>query len=142
MNTIWRHFHETGNIFGFKGKFFVENDILKYQKNPIKIFSDYEKYLTKKIIKNNLLVNDPMFKYRFKKEVFDIKKLFTFNKDTILKAKEFCEYKFQSKYLKSINDFKGLSIRMKYNSIFIYQIIYIFVIFIFPFFYFSKFQEL
>ena len=116
MNTIWRHFHETGNIFGFKGKFFVENDRLNYQKNPIKEFSDYEKYLTKKITKNNLLANDPMFKIRFKKEVFDVKKLLKFEKETIVKAKEFCEFKLKSKYLKSINDLKGLSIRMKYNS--------------------------
>ena len=116
MNTIWRHFHETGNIFGFKGKFFVENHRLNYQENPIKKFGDYEKYLTKKITKNNLLKNDPMFECRFRKEVFDIKKLITLNKGTLLKGKEFFEFKLKSRYLESINDSKGLSIRMKYNS--------------------------
>ncbi len=116
MNTIWRHFHETGNIFGFKGKFFVDNNRLNYQENPIKKFSDYEKYLTKNITEDILLSNDPMFQYRFKKEAFDIKKLLLLKKETINKAKEFIEYKLSSKYLKSINDLKGLSIRMKYNS--------------------------
>ena len=116
MNTIWRHFHETGNIFGFKGRYFVENNRLNYQPNPIKKFGDYQKFLTEKITKNNLLANDPMFKYRFKKEVFDLKKLIKLNKDTILKGKELFEFKLNAKYLKSINDSKGLSIRMKYNS--------------------------
>ncbi len=116
MNTIWRHFHETGNTFGFKGRFFVENQKLNYQKNPINKFNDYEKYLKNKINKNNLLINDPMFINRFRKEVFNFKKLLCLNKDTYLKGKEYFEFKINSKYLESMNDFKGLSIRMKYNS--------------------------
>ena len=38
------------------------------------------------------------------------------NKGTLLKGKEFFEFKLKSKYLESINDSIGLSIRMKYNS--------------------------
>ena len=119
MNTIWRHFHETGNIFGFKGRFFVENKQLKYKKNPIKNFNDYDHFLKEKISNNHELMNDPMFIYRFKNEVFDFKKLFLLNKHTITKAKEIIEFKYKKKYLKSINDTRGLSIRMKYNSKFV-----------------------
>ena len=57
-----------------------------------------------------------MYKNRFEKEVFSIKRLIKIKKDTYIKLKEITEYLIYKKKLDSTGDIQGLTIRMKYNS--------------------------
>ncbi len=63
--SVWKHYYEYGNTFGFKPRFILKNENLELIKNPIdsKIkFYDYKKYL--KIIKKY----DFFYTKKFKKE--------------------------------------------------------------------------
>ena len=66
INSIWKHYLEFGNIYGFKPSFTLEGEKLKLRKNPIKKKSDFDK---KKILKIIKLVskNDIFYKKKFQK---------------------------------------------------------------------------
>ena len=119
INTRWRHFHETGNIFGFKPKFSInkENQLF-IEENPIKKFSDYENIF--KSFKNHTsdLINDPMYKYRFNGEAINFENLAKFKLETISKLFEYFEWILRQNYLRKIGDYDGLTIRMKSNAFF------------------------
>ena len=64
--SIWKHYYEYGNTFGFKPRFILKNDELKLINNPIDEFSkysNYEKYL------DNVRQYDFFYKNKFKKEI-------------------------------------------------------------------------
>ena len=117
INTRWRHFHETGNIFGFKSKFSInKNDQLFIEDNPIKYFSDYKNVFNSFKNKTSDLIKDPIYKYRFKEEAVNFENLIKFKSGTISKLLEYFEWLFKKNYLKKISDPEGLTIRMKSNS--------------------------
>ena len=63
--SVWKHYYEYGNTFGFKPRFFLQKNNLVLNKNPINSqekFSNYEKYLEE--IRNN----DFFYKNKFRKE--------------------------------------------------------------------------
>ena len=116
INTRWRHFHETGNIFGFKPKFSIKSNDFFIENNPIKNFSDYEIIFNNFVNKNSFLVDDTIYKLRFKEEAINIKNLLNLKISTFSKLIEYSEWVIKNRYLKSINDIDGMSIRMKSNS--------------------------
>ena len=117
INTQWRHFHETGNIFGFKPKFSInKNNDFFLEKNPIKNFSDYEIIFTNFVNQNSFLIEDPMYKLRFEDEAVNLKNLLKLKIGTFSKLIEYGEWLIKNRYLKSIDDVHGMSIRMKSNS--------------------------
>lgn len=117
INTRWRHLHETGNTFGFKPKFKIKNQKqLILEKNPIKSFSDYEKIFNSFKEGDSELINDPMFKLRFKEEAFNLSNLIGFKISTFYKILELIEWCLKRRFLESISDPNGLSIRMRSNS--------------------------
>ncbi len=69
INSIWKHFLEFGNIYGFKPSFFLNKKKLELRKNPIKNKRDFDK---KKIIKiiNQVSKNDIFYYNKFKKFQF------------------------------------------------------------------------
>ena len=117
INTRWRHLHETGNIFGFKPKYSIDNkNELILKKNPIKNFSDYESIFKSFKENNSFLMEDPMYNYRFKKEALNIENFLKLKVPTYAKLGEYIEWRLNKNYLNNINDADGLSIRMKSNS--------------------------
>tara|TARA_B100001540_G_scaffold284739_1_gene277319 strand:+ start:10992 stop:12230 length:1239 start_codon:yes stop_codon:yes gene_type:complete len=63
--SVWKHYYEYGNTFGFKPRFFLQKNNLILNKNPINSqekFSNYEKYLEE--IRNS----DFFYKNKFRKE--------------------------------------------------------------------------
>lgn len=117
INTRWRHFHETGNIFGFKPMFSInKNYDLLLNKNPIENFSDYEIIFSNFVNQNSFLIDDPMYKLRFEEEAVNLKNLFKLKIATFSKLIEYGEWLIKNRYLKSIDDVYGMSIRMKSNS--------------------------
>ena len=117
INTRWRHFHETGNIFGFKPKFFLnnQNEIL-LQENPIRNFCDYQVLFDEFIQNKSFLFNDTMYKIRFKQEAVNILNLLKLRPGTFAKLIEYFEWIIKRNHLKKISDIQGLTIRMKSNS--------------------------
>ena len=64
--SMWKHYYEYGNTFGFKPKFGFSNNKLNLLTNPInnkKKFSEYQKFLP------YVQKNDYFFKNKFKKEI-------------------------------------------------------------------------
>jgi hypothetical protein len=63
--SIWKHYYEYGNTFGFKPRFILKNEILELLKNPIDDetkFLDYRNYI------NKIKKNDFFYKKKFLKE--------------------------------------------------------------------------
>jgi hypothetical protein len=63
--SIWKHYYEYGNTFGFKPRFILKNEILELLKNPIDDetkFLDYRNYI------NEIKKNDFFYKKKFLKE--------------------------------------------------------------------------
>ena len=119
INTRWRHFHETGNIFGFKPKFSInKRNKLFIEENPIKNFSDYEIIFNDFINRSSDLINDPMYKYRFEREVINFENLIKLKSESIAKVFEYFNWILRANYLNKIGDSEGLTIRMKSNAAF------------------------
>ena len=63
--SIWKHYYEYGNTFGFKPRFVIKNSKLDLIKNPIneiQKFQNYQRYLTE------IKQNDFFYETKFKKE--------------------------------------------------------------------------
>jgi len=63
--SIWKHYYEYGNTFGFKPRFVIKNSKLELIKNPIneiQKFQNYQRYLTE------IKQNDFFYEAKFKKE--------------------------------------------------------------------------
>jgi len=63
--SIWKHYYEYGNTFGFKPRFVIKNSKLDLIKNPIneiQKFQNYQRYLTE------IKQNDFFYEAKFKKE--------------------------------------------------------------------------
>ena len=63
--SMWKHYYEYGNTFGFKPKFKINDGNLELLKNPInteKKFDEYEKFL------GYIQENDFFYKNKFRKE--------------------------------------------------------------------------
>ena len=76
--SIWKHYYEYGNTFGFKPRFTIKNNELLLIKNPIdneSKFNDYQSYLS--IIQKN----DFFYKNKFKKEILNFPYCFTILKN-------------------------------------------------------------
>ena len=117
INTRWRHLHETGNTFGFKPKFEINNlQNITLLKNPIRNFSDYENIFNSFKEGKSELIDDPMFKLRFKEEAFNFSNLLGLRGATFYKLLELIEWRIKKNFLESISDKNGLTIRMKSNS--------------------------
>ena len=116
INTAWRHFHETGNIFGFKPKFNLINNQFILQENPINNFSDYETIFNDFIKHRSFLINDTMYNLRFKEEAVNIGNIIRLKSSTFSKLMEYCEWYLRRNQLRKIYDTEGLTIRMKSNS--------------------------
>jgi len=69
INSIWKHYLEFGNIYGFKPSFFLQGGKLKLRKNPIKKIGDFDKKKISKIIRY-VSENDLFYKKKFKKFQF------------------------------------------------------------------------
>ena len=93
IHSIWKHYLEFGNIYGFKPSFFLNGEKLKLRKNPIKKKSDFKKKKIASII-NSISKNDIFYERKFKK--FQFRKPFlisffrNFNFNTRLFAKILC----------------------------------------------------
>lgn len=64
--SVWKHYNEYGNTFGFKPRFEIHNKKLKFVKNYIdnkEEFENYQRYL------NNLKKHDYFYKEKFQKEI-------------------------------------------------------------------------
>jgi len=64
--SIWKHYYEYGNTFGFKPRFTIKNNELLLINNPIdkeSKFNDYQNYL------NKIRKNDFFYENKFKKEI-------------------------------------------------------------------------
>ena len=117
INTRWRHFHETGNIFGFKPKFFLNNrNEILLQENPIKDFADYEIIFNEFVQNKSFLINDTMYKIRFREEAINFYNLIKLKRETFSKVIEYFEWIIKRNQLIKISDIEGLTIRMKSNS--------------------------
>ncbi len=67
MVSVWKHYHDFGNTFGFKPIFISENNKLKLIDNPINTqekFFHYQDYLPE------IKKNDYFYKNNFKKNIF------------------------------------------------------------------------
>ena len=63
--SIWKHYYEYGNTFGFKPRFVLKNDKLELKKNPIdneSKFFKYQEYI------DEIRRNDFFYRKKFKKE--------------------------------------------------------------------------
>jgi len=63
--SIWKHYYEYGNTFGFKPRFFLQKDGLVLNENPINSrerFSNYQEYL------EDIKKDDFFYQNKFKKE--------------------------------------------------------------------------
>ncbi len=69
INSIWKHYLEFGNIYGFKPSFYLEKKKLKYRKNPIKNIKNFEKEKISKIIES-VSKKDIFYQKKFKKFQF------------------------------------------------------------------------
>jgi len=69
INSIWKHYLEFGNIYGFKPSFFLKGEKLKLRKNPITKKNDFYKKNIIKIIKY-ASKNDIFYKKKFQKFQF------------------------------------------------------------------------
>ena len=64
--SVWKHYYEYGNTFGFKPRFIVKNNQLQLIQNPINDkskFYKYENYL------GQIRENDFFYRNKFKKEI-------------------------------------------------------------------------
>jgi len=117
INTRWRHLHETGNIFGFKPKFRIDNDKnLIIDKNPIQEFSDYKKNFNSFIQRKSELIKDPMYRLRFREEAVNFSNLIRLRSSTYSKVLEYLEWLIKRNFLENIADPHGLTIRMQSNA--------------------------
>ena len=76
--SIWKHYYEYGNTFGFKPRFILEDNRLSLISNPIddeSKFEDYQKYLEK------IRAHDYFYKNKFKKELLSFPYSFTIFKN-------------------------------------------------------------
>ena len=67
--SVWKHYSEYGNTFGFKPRFIIKNNSLVLIKNPIdnqEKFLNYDKYLDK------IRKYDYFYEKKFKKEIIKI----------------------------------------------------------------------
>ena len=69
INSIWKHYIEFGNIYGFKPSFFLNGEKLVLKKNPITNKSEFDKKKITKIIKL-ISKNDIFYIKKFKKFQF------------------------------------------------------------------------
>ncbi len=63
--SVWKHYYEYGNTFGFKPRFVLKNDKLELKKNPIdneSKFSNYQEYI------DEIRSNDFFYGEKFKRE--------------------------------------------------------------------------
>jgi hypothetical protein len=63
--SIWKHYYEYGNTFGFKPRFVLENNMLNLLKNPI---DDTSKFFNYKNYINQIKKNDYFYEEKFLKE--------------------------------------------------------------------------
>ena len=63
----WKHYHEFGNIFGFKPKFVIDSKRIVLKKNPLK--NKLDLHNSKKII-NRIKKKEFFYKYKFIKKKF------------------------------------------------------------------------
>jgi len=76
--SMWKHYYEYGNTFGFKPKFKLNDGKLTLIENPIndeKKFLDYKKFLS------HIQQNDFFYKNKFKKEIIKFPYSITFLKN-------------------------------------------------------------
>lgn len=69
INSIWKHYLEFGNIYGFKPSFYVENNKLKLRRNPLKNIKNFDKEKITPIIKS-VSKKDFFYLNKFKKFQF------------------------------------------------------------------------
>ena len=69
INSIWKHYLEFGNIYGFKPSFFLKGEKLYLRKNPIISQNSFKKKKIPKII-NFVSKNDNFYYKKFKKFQF------------------------------------------------------------------------
>ena len=77
--SIWKHYYEYGNTFGFKPRFKLENDSLSILNNPINNqskFSHYEEFL------EDIRKNDYFYINKFRKEIIRFPYSITIFKNT------------------------------------------------------------
>ena len=63
--SVWKHYYEHGNTFGFKPRFVLKNNSLELKKNPIdneSKFYKYQEYI------DEIRANDFFYENKFKKE--------------------------------------------------------------------------
>jgi lysophospholipase L1-like esterase len=99
INSIWKHYLEFGNIYGFKPTFFIKNEKLILKKNPILNKNQFNK---RKIIKIIKFVSDHDFFYlkKFKKFQFRRPYLLSFFRNFNFNCKLFAKiffFYFQNK---------------------------------------------
>ena len=64
--NIWKHYSEYGNTFGFKGRYVIENDALRWIKNPI---DEKDKYKTISIYKEWIQKHDYCYQNKFSNDM-------------------------------------------------------------------------
>jgi len=67
IQSVWKHYIEFGNIYGFKPRYIIENNKLKFFKNPISSKKDFKNL---KKIKNKIDRYDKFYLKKFKKFQF------------------------------------------------------------------------
>ena len=66
--SVWKHYYEYGNTFGFKPRFYLKNNELCLFKNPINDESKFQKYTS---YLSKIQEYDFFYKQKFKKELLD-----------------------------------------------------------------------
>lgn len=72
--SVWKHFSEYGNTFGFKPRFVLENGTLRLLPNPM---DDKKKFFWISELMNRLVVDDYFFENKFSKDILHFPFLWT-----------------------------------------------------------------
>jgi len=116
--SIWKHYSEYGNTFGFKPRFIIKNDSLVLIKNPIddeKKYYNYTEYL------EEIKKYDFFYEKKFKKDLIKIPyaisilKNFRRNLGIIQSIKKSQQVKKQNTNLEDDNDWQAMKYIMEKN---------------------------
>lgn len=122
INTCWRHLHETGNTFAFKPRFFIDQGDLKLMSTPVHDLESFCKCYSNFQAGQHDFFDDPMYIYRFTKEVLSLKSILGLEPSAFVKLLELGQHLTVRMMNPSTCESRSLAIRMAFNSRFTDQL--------------------